>query len=73
MKNQTLFSLKNKSKKFICCLLQFLFGPLRVKFWGFCIICSVELELTCTCISQLKIEKSVSPYGKNFSPNCFQG
>ena len=31
MKNQALFSLKDKSKKFKCPLLQFLFGALRVK------------------------------------------
>ena len=31
MKNQALFSSKDKSKKLICRLLQFLFGPLRVK------------------------------------------
>ena len=31
MKNQALFSAKNKSKKLKCCLLQFLFGALRVK------------------------------------------
>ena len=31
MKNQALFSLKDKNKKFKCRLLQFLFGPLRVK------------------------------------------
>ena len=30
MKNQALFSLKDKSKKLRCCLLQFLFGTLRV-------------------------------------------
>ena len=30
MKNQALFSLKDKSKKLKCHLLQFLFGPLRV-------------------------------------------
>ena len=30
-KNQALFSSKDKSKKFKCCLLQFLFGALRVK------------------------------------------
>ena len=34
MKNQALISLKGKSKKLKCCLLQFLFGALRVKmFW----------------------------------------
>ena len=31
MKNQALFSLKDKSKKLKCPLLQFLFGALRVK------------------------------------------
>ena len=31
MKNQALFSSKDKSKKLKCRLLQFLFGPLRVK------------------------------------------
>ena len=30
MKNQALFSSKDKSKKLKCCLLQFLFGTLRV-------------------------------------------
>ena len=30
MKNQTLFSSKDKSKKLKCCLLQFLFGTLRL-------------------------------------------
>ena len=32
MKNQALFSLKGKSKKIKCRLLQFLFGALRVNF-----------------------------------------
>ena len=31
MKNQALFSSKDKSKKLKCLLLQFLFGTLRVK------------------------------------------
>ena len=31
MENQALISLKDKSKKLKCCLLQFLFGALRVK------------------------------------------
>ena len=31
MKHQALFSSKDKSKKLKCCLLQFLFGALRVK------------------------------------------
>ena len=34
MKNQALFSSKDKSKKLKCCLLQFLFGGLRVKVEG---------------------------------------
>ena len=31
MKNQAIFSLKGKSIQLKCCLLQFLFGALRVK------------------------------------------
>ena len=31
MKNQALFSSKDKNEKLKCCLLQFLFGTLRVK------------------------------------------
>ena len=31
MKNQALFSPKDLSKKLKCCLLQFLFGALRIK------------------------------------------
>ena len=31
MKNQALFSSKDKSENLKCCLLQFLFGALRVK------------------------------------------
>ena len=31
MKNEDLFSLKDTSKKLKCRMLQFLFGPLRVK------------------------------------------
>ena len=34
MKNQALFSSKDKSKKFKCRLLQFLFGALRVKHFA---------------------------------------
>ena len=40
MKNQALFSLKDKSKKLKCRLLQFLFGALRVKI---CIIIPREV------------------------------
>ena len=35
MKNQALFSSKDKSKKLKCRLLQFLFGTLRVNFFTF--------------------------------------
>ena len=35
MKNQALFSSKDKSKKLKCHLLQFLFGALRVKYLYF--------------------------------------
>ena len=34
MKNQALFSSKDKSKKLKCCLLQFLFGALCVNICG---------------------------------------
>ena len=34
MKNQALFSSEDKSKKLKCCLLQFLFGALRVKIFN---------------------------------------
>ena len=33
MKNQALFFSKDKSKKLKCCLLQFLFGALKVKIF----------------------------------------
>ena len=36
MKNQALFSLKDKSQKLKCHLLQFLFGTLRVKVPNIC-------------------------------------
>ena len=35
MKNQALFSSKDKSKKLKCCLLQFLVGASRVKYVSF--------------------------------------
>ena len=41
MKTQALFSSKDKSKKLKCCLLQFLFGALRVKHGLF--VCAVSL------------------------------
>ena len=37
MKNQALFSSKDKNKTLKCCLLQFLFGPLRVNL-NLCLI-----------------------------------
>ena len=42
MKNQALFSSKDKSKKLKCRLLQFLFGTLRIKF-----------EMLCLCRSKV--------------------
>ena len=41
MKHQALFSLKDESKKIKCCLLQFLFGALRVKM-DYCISLAVR-------------------------------
>ena len=45
MKNQALFSSKDKSKKLKCRLLQFSFGPLRVKLHNikFCIDISYKI------------------------------
>ena len=43
MKNQALFSSKDKSKKLKCRLLQFLFGALRVNMIFF----SFYISLTC--------------------------
>ena len=40
MKNQALFSLKDKSKKLKCHLLQFLFGALRVRS-SMVLVCTV--------------------------------
>ena len=51
MKNQALFSLKDKSKKFKCRLLRFLFGALRVKVKAI-VICLV-LDKVCNCIVYL--------------------
>ena len=43
MKNQALFSLKDKSKKLKCRLLQFLFGPLRIKFVVCCLCLTAHI------------------------------
>ena len=42
MKNQSLFSLKDKSKKLKCRLLQFLFGTLRVNNCGHFHKCAIK-------------------------------
>ena len=48
MKNQALFSSKDKSKKIKCRLLQFLFGASRVKYFEQCIndkgACKIKLR-----------------------------
>ena len=50
MKNQVLFSSKDKSKKLKCRLLQFLFGAFRVKFffliWPPVVTSEVNLNFT---------------------------
>ena len=50
MKYQVLLYLKNKSKKLKCCLLQFLFGTLRVKFFPF----MLSREIL-KCLNEIKI------------------
>ena len=47
MKNQALFSLKDKSKKLKCCLLLFLFGALGVKEPNCSILDSNSIYLWC--------------------------
>ena len=66
MKNQVLFSFKDKNKKLKCRLLQFLFGTLRGKATS---VSSAKTLITCCCVgfvmSQLnnKYLKD-SPYSK---------
>ena len=43
MKNQALFSLKDKNKKLKCRLLQFLFGTFRVKIYRNLLVVQKEL------------------------------
>ena len=47
MKNQALFSWKDRSKKLKCRLLQFLFGALRIKayFWTYNIILVISIPV----------------------------
>ena len=44
MKNQALFSSKDKNKELKCRLLQFLFGALRVKLSASCVALSLMVE-----------------------------
>ena len=44
MKHQALFSSKDKSKKLKCCLLQFLFGALRVKWYLLLFLVCLSLQ-----------------------------
>ena len=46
MKNQALFSSKDKSKKLKCRLLQFLFGTLKVKILWIWIVFAMSLLVT---------------------------
>ena len=62
MKNQVLFSLKDKSKKLKCRLLQFLFGALRVNIGvdanasrKQCLIAVEQLPLSCTLSQASKV------------------
>ena len=49
MKNQALFSSKDKSKKLKCRLLQFLFGAVKVKVLCYNEITKSEAFYTCSC------------------------
>ena len=55
MKNQALFSLKDKSKKLKCRLLQFLFGALRV---------NIILEIKFLCLLESYTKDKHSPVNK---------
>ena len=48
MKNQALFSSKDKSKTFKCRLLQFLFGALKVKSPRRTLLATVFMLITCS-------------------------
>ena len=50
MKNQALFSSKNKNKKLKCCQLQLLFGALRVKKYFFLPVNACGLRVDCTIL-----------------------
>ena len=66
MKHQALFSSKDKSKKLKCRLLQFLFGALRVKVYGYIFhFFSFPFNL-----GQLLEERICSPRSKFFAL-CF--
>ena len=45
MKNQALFSSKDKSKRLKCRLLQFLFGALRIKNINATSYCSIAVDI----------------------------
>ena len=67
MKNQALFSSKDKSKKLKCRLLQFLFGALRVKH-HFCLLLAKS-----KCISIFLTSGLVHPYHLDGSISSFRG
>ena len=57
MKHQAVSSLKDKSKKLKCCLLQFLFGALRVKVCHF-VSCNYLNNLSFNIKGQRKVHHS---------------
>ena len=60
MKNQALFSSKDKSKKLKCFLLQFLFGALRAKFmteFDFSVYFSLQGRFGCFRIKGMVIQR----------------
>ena len=72
MKNQALYSLKDRSKKLKCRLLQFLFGALRVKFLQILVICLMSVKkFTVTQTSYLPFSsKEYSPYKERYKKNA---
>ena len=70
MKNQVIFSSKDKSKKLKCCLLQFLFGALRVyrndlriiKYFHTAMNLTIEIP-HCEMNFQMKIQSCLKAVG----------
>ena len=71
MKNQALFSSKDKSKKLICCLLQFFFDALRVNSYFLACLYKYTGRAVALLVAALGSETAAAAlecesYGKDF-------